>query len=140
LEKEYNENASTLAEKLLGNPLTGQLKQWVNWLTLRERAKYPGLFLSGSYIPLKVIGKYHKRVIAYYRRYNDQHLIVILPLSTATLEGDSLWEDTQIRLPETAPSDLVNILTAEVIDAGKILHLEEVFDVVPFALLRNSSD
>jgi hypothetical protein len=85
-----------------------------------------------------VIGKYHKRVIAYYRRYNDQHLIVILPLSTATLEGDSLWEDTQIRLPETAPSALVNLLTAEVIDAGKILHLEEVFDVVPFAILRNS--
>ena len=101
---------------------------------------YPGLFLSGSYIPLKVIGKYHKRVIAYYRSYKEQHLIVILPLSTARLEGDSLWEDTHIRLPETAPSVLINILTAEVIETDKTLNLDEVFDVVPFALLRNKSD
>ncbi len=140
LEKQYADDPAQLAEDLFSDPLTGQLKQWVTWLTLKERLNYPGLFLEGSYIPLKVIGKYRKRVIAYYRSHQEQQIIVILPLSTATLMGDYLWEDTQIRLPDPVPPTMINLLTGEQIETAKTIDLEEVFDIVPFAILRNNQD
>ena len=139
LKAAYARDPSTLASQLFGNPLSGKIKQWVTWLTLRERLSYPDLFLKGCYIPLKVIGKYHKRIIAFYRNYHDQHLVVVLPLSTATLEGDYLWEDTQIRLPESLPSQMMNLLTGQVSETVKSLFLEDIFDIVPFAVLRNDT-
>ncbi len=139
LEKDYADDPSELAEMLFSNPLSGELKQWISWLTLKERHSYPDLFLKGSYIPLKVIGKYHKRIIAFYRGYHNQHLVVVLPLSTATLKGDYLWEDTQIRLPEPVPPNMNNLLTKIPIETNKILHLEEIFDIIPFAILRNDT-
>ncbi len=140
LEKDYSADPEELAERLFSNPLTGKLKQWVTWLTLKERLDYPDLFLKGSYIPLKVIGKYHKRVIAFYRSHHSQQLVVILPLSTATLVGDYLWEDTQIRLPEPVPSTMVNLLTGTTVETARTLNLEEAFDIVPFAVLRNQQE
>ncbi len=137
LEQSYAEDPSALAESLFSNPLTGKLKQWVSWLTLKERQKYPDLFLKGSYIPLKVIGKYHKRIVAFYRGYDNQHLVVILPLSTAKLEGDYLWEGTQIRLPESVPEGMKNLLTGQPTETGTLLYVDEIFDIVPFAILRN---
>ncbi len=139
LEQAYADDPADLAERLFSNPLSGKLKHWVSWLTLKERNRFPDLFLKGSYIPLKVIGKYHKRVIAFYRSYHNQHLVVVLPLSTATLEGDYLWEDTQIRLPEPLPSGMKNLLTGQPVESAKSLFLEDVFDIVPFALLRNDA-
>lgn len=137
LEEAFEKDPAHMAMQIMNNPQSGRLKQWVTWITLRERSMFPELFLKGSYIPLKVIGQYHKRVIAFYRHYQKQHMVVILPLSTATLEGDYLWEDTQIRLPETVPSELRNIFTEMPVEAEKILHVDEVFDIVPFAILRN---
>ncbi len=138
IEKEYADDAQALAERLFSNPLDGKLKQWANWLTLKERIQYPDLFLKGSYMPLKVIGQNHKRVIAFYRSYHSQQMIVVLPLSTAALEGNYLWEDTQIRLPESVPSKMNNLLTNVSVETNNILHLEEIFDVIPFAILRNN--
>ena len=137
LEKEWSADPTTLARKLFNDPVTGKIKQWVNWLTLKERVNYPELFTEGSYQPLKVIGHYHKRIIAFHRAYRNQHMVVILPLSTASLEGDYLWEDTQIRLPGNIPSELRNLFTELPAETGNSLHLEDIFDVVPFAILRN---
>jgi (1->4)-alpha-D-glucan 1-alpha-D-glucosylmutase len=139
IENEFTTDPQSFAENLFGNPIDGRLKQWVTWLTLKERLQFPELFHMGNYIPLKVIGKYHKRVIAFCRSYQAQHMVVILPLSTATLEGDYLWEDTRIRLPEDIPSTMNNLLTNSQVETTKILHLEEIFDIIPFAILRNNA-
>ena len=138
LEKDYATDATALAKRLFSNPLNGTLKHWATWTTLQERLKFPDLFFKGSYIPLKVLGKYHKRVIAFYRNYSEQHLIVILPLSTITIDGDNLWEDTRIRMPGNIPPVLKNLLTGTLVETGNILNLENIFDIVPFAVLRNS--
>ncbi|SHJ36757.1 maltooligosyl trehalose synthase [Tangfeifania diversioriginum] len=135
--KNYQTDAANLAESLWHQPLDGQLKQWMNWLTLNERNQYPDLFQQGSYTPFKVSGKYKKHIIAFSRKFGHQHLIVILPLNTASMPANPDWEDTLVELPGTNVLALENRLTKQTLEAEKALNVEDLFDVVPFGFLRN---
>ncbi len=135
--KNYEKDAAGLAESLWQQPLDGQLKQWMSWLTLNERIQYPELFQEGDYTPLKVSGKYKKHIIAFSRKFGDQHLIIVLPLNTASLPANSNWEDTQVEFSETDIPALENRLTRQTFDAGQTLNVQDLFEVVPFGVLRN---
>ena len=134
----YETNAESLATKLWQNAVNGKVKHWLNWLTLQERIQHENLFLKGSYIPLKVTGKYKKHIVAFHRNFENEHLIVALPLNTANLPVDVDWEDTSIELPEIKATKLENRLTKEKFDTGKSLNVRDLFAVVPFGVLRNS--
>ncbi len=101
--EEYSANAFRLAARLWQNPVSGELKQFLSWLTLNERMKYNDLFLNGDYIPLNVTGRFRKNAIAFYRDHNDEHLAVILPLNTAGMPAGFKWGETQVELPDSAP-------------------------------------
>jgi maltooligosyltrehalose synthase len=135
--KNYQTDAANLAESLWHKPLDGQLKQWMNWLTLNERIQYPELFQKGSYAPLKVSGKYKQHIIAFSRKYKNEYLIVVLPLNTASLPSDVDWEDTAVELPGIEVQ-LENRLTKQKFEAEKALNVNELFVAVPFGVLRNS--
>jgi len=135
--KNYRADATRLAEGLWHQPLDGQLKQWISWLTLNERLHYPELLLKGNYTPFKVSGKYKKHIIAFHRNFEDEHLIVVLPLNTASLPANPGWEDTFVELPDMNVVALENRLTRQIFEAGKALNVWDLFAVVPFGFLRN---
>jgi (1->4)-alpha-D-glucan 1-alpha-D-glucosylmutase len=135
--EEYDTNASRLAKRLFNDPLNGKLKIWMNWVTLQERMRHPDLFLKGSYIPLKVTGRFHKHVMAFYRNWMDQHLVVIVPLNTAGLTDEVLWEETIIGLPENTSYQLQDVFTKNRIKTGGSLKVDEIFKPLPFALLKS---
>ncbi|MFW6310284.1 MAG: 4-alpha-glucanotransferase, partial [Prolixibacteraceae bacterium] len=139
-EKNYKRNAEALVEELWQNPLNGKIKHFVNRLTLQERIQHENLFLKGSYIPLKVTGKNRKNVIAFLRNFENEHLVVVLPLNTANLPVDADWEDTKIELPEIKTNKLENRFTKEKVKVGDSLNVQELFNIVPFAVLRNFAD
>ena len=125
----------SLLAKLWNQPLDGKVKQWISYLTLQERVKRPELFLKGSYIPLRISGKYKSNVMAFYRSYRDDHLVVVVPLHTACMPEGHTWEDTVIRLPDLAPVKWENIFTGENLSAGGELHASEIFREFPFAVM-----
>ena len=135
--KNYNNNAANLAEGLWHQALDGQLKQWINWLTLQERIQTPDLFLKGSYTALKVSGKYKKHIIAFHRNFEYEHLVVVLPLNTASMSADSYWEETWLEVPATLPPHWENRLTKNRIRISEKLSLNEIFSEVSFGFLRN---
>ncbi len=134
----YRENAVNLAENLWKDATNSRLKLWITWLTLQERMNHENLFLKGSYVPLKVSGEFEKNIIAFYRNFSDEHLIVVLPLNTAGLPDGFSWENTQIELPASAPSKWINRITNEQLVANKTLKTKEVFGVIPFGILASS--
>lgn len=138
IQKNYINDAPKLAEGLWHQPLNGQLKQWINWLTLHERVQHENLFLKGSYTPLNVSGKYKKHIIAFHRHFEEEHLIVVLPLNTASMPAHPNWENTAIELPETVVPALENRLTKQTVEAGKAFNVQDLFAVVPFGILRNA--
>ena len=137
LQNEYRNDAAALANNLFQNATNGKLKQWITWLTLNERIQSPELFLKGNYIPLKVSGRYKEHIIAFCRSYKNKYLIVVLPLNSGSMPLEQEWENTQIELPEMNTPALENRLTTQTFEAGKTLNVQNLFDVIPFGVLRN---
>lgn len=135
--KNYQTDTANLAESLWHQPIDGQIKQWISWLTLKERIQQPELFSKGDYIPLEVFGKFSKHVIAFCRKFENEYLIVGLPLNTASLPAKVDWEDTRIKLPKMEVAKLENRLTKQVFDVDNQLNVLELFEIIPFAVLRN---
>jgi (1->4)-alpha-D-glucan 1-alpha-D-glucosylmutase len=137
LQKKYQNDAAALAGNLWQNATDGKLKQWITWLTLNERIQFPELFLKGTYIPLKVTGKYKENIIAFSRSFDHEFLVVVLPLNTASLPARQDWEDTRVELPEMNSGTLENRLTRQLFEVGQGLNVQDLFDVIPFGILRN---
>ena len=114
----------------------GRIKQWISHLTLQERAAHPELFLKGSYIPLRVTGRFRNHVLAFCRSYRDEHLIVAVPLHTASMQEGQDWKETRIRLPELVPFTWEHRFTRESITGNGYLRVREIFQDAPFAILR----
>jgi malto-oligosyltrehalose synthase/4-alpha-glucanotransferase len=95
----------------------GSLKLWLTDKLLHQRAAMPELFSQGSYIPLATKGKYGDLVIAFARKHLRQWLVVVAPLHLAGLSTAPLtefnWEGTVVILPEDAPLEWQNPLTAD---------------------------
>ncbi len=137
LTEAWQTDAAILAKNLWENPVDPKIKHWAHWLTLQERRQFEVLFQEGSYIPLKTAGKYKKNVMAFYRNYFHDYMIVAVPINTATLPDGFNWEDTQIKLPGFQPTAMENRLTKNAITVGENLNVSDIFNVVPFAVLRS---
>lgn len=134
----HESQPAVLAGDLWQQAEDGKIKQWMNWVTLKERVNDEDLFLKGDYTPLVAEGKYRKHVMAFYRHFEEAHLIVVLPLNTASMPADLLWEDTWIEVPAAAPGDWENRLTGHPhAVADQKLFLDTLFEVIPFGVLRS---
>ncbi len=137
VERDYNgAEASELAQKLWEQATDGKIKHFITWLTLQERLRQPELFLRGSYSPLEIKGRFQKHLIAFHRHYRDEHLVVVLPLNTGAMPAGPNWEDTRVKLPALAPYRWENRLTKEVFKTAGKLEAGELFEKVPFGLLK----
>ncbi|MFW5821079.1 MAG: malto-oligosyltrehalose synthase [Bacteroidota bacterium] len=77
--RDYLTDPVSMTQRLWQNTTNGFIKHWISYLTLQERTKDPDLFIRGSYIPLKIKGKYKKHIMAFLRRHRDSYLLVVLP-------------------------------------------------------------
>lgn len=133
----FGKDAAGFASDCWEKFINGRMKHWVTWLTLQERRQFENLFLKGDYLPLKVVGDHARHVIAFYRHYRMEHLLVVLPLNTASLQEDFNWEGTWVECPDDLPEKWENRLTKKVIESNGKIAVSELFGIIPFAYLRN---
>lgn len=131
---EHHADASDLIQKLWRNLRDGKIKQLVSYICLQERKTKEELFQQGTYIPLVVEGKYKKHITAFYRRFKDEHLLIILPLQTAELPDIIDWKKTSVKLPEFAPVKWDNKLTRKIVKTEGEIMIKDAFDIVPFGI------
>ena len=133
-------DTSGFVKKLWRRSENGLIKQWLTFLTLSERKMHKNLFLKGSYVPVEVEGKYRKHLIAFCRHFEDDDLLVVLPLNTAALPAKCKWEDTRLLLPDIKLQQWENILSKDVYANTNLLEVQAIFKDVPFGFLRGTAD
>ena len=129
-------------DELWQNRFDGRIKFWLTHQLLRARQQNPTLFAEGQYIPLTVAGEYAKHIIAFARQHEQDWYVVVAPLHTAQLcrqQNKDVcgldWKNTQIMLPDNAPSTWTNQLTGAT-GNGRTISVQTVFEQIPAALLR----
>jgi (1->4)-alpha-D-glucan 1-alpha-D-glucosylmutase len=130
-----------LARELMKTREDGRLKLYVSQRLLCLRRETPGLFVGGSYAPLR--GNQH--VAAFARSFEGQSLVIAAPVQIATLArgalvapvGPELWREDRLVVPGRAYRDLFTgrELTAVDVDGRATLKLADVFGELPVAAL-----
>ena len=95
--------------ELLRSWRDGRIKQYLIAALLRLRRNLPTLFARGEYLPLSVLGPAAGRALAFARRDEDGHcLLVVVPRLCDALLADDLplvpprhWGTTRVQLPES---------------------------------------
>ena len=84
----------------------GRAKLYLTWRLLQLRRAHPGLFLSDSYVPLRVTGAQARHAIAFARRNGPESAITVAARFTTSLAGPgelpvgpACWSDTRIEVP-----------------------------------------
>ncbi|MFW5663433.1 MAG: malto-oligosyltrehalose synthase [bacterium] len=137
-------DAEALLKVLLENATDGRIKLWYTACLLHARRQNPVLFVKGEYIALTVSGKRKAHLLAFARKHEDQWVLVVVPLITATLSDqtgaacllDTAWGDTCIQLPPEAPHNWTNTITSKTVKGKDILMAAQVLTgVAPLVLL-----
>lgn len=134
--RDYRKDPERFIQNLWHNQENGKIKHWTGYISLQERVDHEDLFLKGSYIPLKVKGMYKNNIIAFYRRYRDNHLMVILPLHTAGMPDEQDWKNTRVIIPKFSPVKWINKLSGELFKISGYLEANALFSKLPFGILR----
>ncbi|KTT57237.1 maltooligosyl trehalose synthase [Pseudomonas oryzihabitans] len=123
----------------------GEIKQQVLAAVLQLRKQQPQLFTEGRYLPLTVVGSHADQVLAFARTWEQQAVIVIVPVHASDLmqsDGNlrfsaEAWQDTRIKLPETLSMYRFGetFAPASVHDQKKELSVGEVLARFPLGLL-----
>ena len=122
----------------------GRIKLLLTSILLNERKANPDLFLYGDYIPAETGGKYGSNIIGFVRKHKDSRLACILPLHSGYLsskeDGEHFssinWRDSHITLPEDINCTWQDIITGRTFDAGGEIPAGELFNGMPFAVLK----
>ena len=133
--EKHASGAGQLAVELWKEATNGKIKQWISWLTLTARKQKENLFFQGSYISLRVNGEHKNNIIAFIRNFDNDYLLIALPLNMASLRKGFTWENTQIELPASAPKKWMNRITDVPVAGESVLNAGEIFSSVPFGVL-----
>jgi len=142
---------TALVRELARSNFDARAKMFVTHAALEFRRRHETLFRDGHYIPVEVQGPHRAHVCAFARRRGDELAVIVAPRWTVGLTrgaevpplGEEVWADTTLELPfAAAPSEYENIFTGEKVRpvsvaAGLRLHLRDVFQSWPVALLTN---
>lgn len=123
----------------------GQIKLWLTHTLLQIRNTNPELFASADYIPLKVKGKAKEYIFAFARKYQQEWIILVVPLHLAKLSNkqqrkvnELKWKNTRIILPENAPEEFNNLITKLKSKVENEIFVKDIFENLPFAILRST--
>lgn len=119
-----------------------RLKLFLIMKGLKVRKRHSDLFLNGSYIPLKITGRFSRHVVAFARHMGNQWCVTAVPRFLAGLItpqqtplGMDIWEDTSVVLPSGAPGRWNSVLTGQNLTIKHHLPMGEIFEFFPAALL-----
>ena len=137
---------ASLARELLAAKEDGRVKLYVTWRGLTCRRERAGLFSAGEYLPAEIRGQRRDHVFAFARRDGGRLAVVAVPRLLTRLAGDgalpvgeSVWRDTQLRIPGVAGGrSLRNLFTGETMSVDRMngaLRAGDVFATFPVALL-----
>ena len=138
-----------LIQALLNRWQDGRIKLFLTSRALNFRRAHRGLFLEGAYQPLQATGTKKENVLAFVRHKEGHWAVTAVPRFVTKLAragrpptGESVWAASALLLPRGAPSDWVNVLTGEKLQARtskqrRTLPLGEVFNKFPVALLAS---
>ncbi|ADV67452.1 malto-oligosyltrehalose synthase [Deinococcus maricopensis] len=114
IEREAARNALKLAQTLLRDFMTGDVKLLVTWAALQARRAHPELFMHGTYTPITA----GRHVLAFARTHGAQVAVTVTPRLTALLTRDphawavgAAWGSRTLPLPSAGV--YVNVLTGE---------------------------
>jgi (1->4)-alpha-D-glucan 1-alpha-D-glucosylmutase len=136
-----------LIQDLLNRWQDGRIKLFLTSRALNFRRAHPQLFLEGAYRLLQATGAKKMNVFAFMKHTRDAWAITAVPRLVTKLAppgrpptGDSVWAVNALLLPRKAPTDWVNVLTGERLQACALkqrlsLPLAKVFGKFPVALL-----
>ena len=131
-----------LVQDLLSTKEDGRIKLFLIYRALKAKKAHQEVFRSGSYLPLESAGIFRNHVIVFAWRYQRQWVLVIAPrfLSHLIKEGGfplgrHVWQNTEVIMPDGAPTAWWNVITSEVLSAGKALSVGDVLLSFPVALL-----
>ena len=147
-----SDDARALCHELLANRVDGCIKLYVHYKTLNFRKGRRGLFSSGEYTPLSIVGTRANHVVAFARRLGDSVALVAVPRLVTRLIpsddqvplGEPVWQNTRLLLPaDIASRDWCNPFTGESFvasrDDGQLsLGVAEIFAHFPIALLSRA--
>ena len=131
-----------LVQDLLATREDGKIKLFLIYRALKAKKAHREIFRSGAYLPLESAGRFRSHVITFAWRHQRQWALVIAPrfLSHLIQEGDlplgrKVWQDTEVIMPNGAPAAWRNVITSEVLSAGKTLPVGDALLSFPVALL-----
>ena len=124
----------------------GRLKLWMTHVLLQERKANPDLFLHGSYIPLKIEGRFSDHVLAFARVHKNSWIIAAIPLFIASVDatkkepGNIKWGDTAILLPELAPQKWSDVIAGQEFSFRGSIKLAELMKFPGPVFLKSIQD
>ena len=143
---------TTLLNELITHWHDGRVKQALLASLLQFRRDHPALFVDGDYEPLVIKGAKDQHVLAFTRRAGNEVLLVAVArwpwqlagaLATPHIHADA-WADTRLALTdrhEAGTGDALgqlpwlDVITGRHIAAGNELHLGEIMQPLPVAVL-----
>ena len=143
--------ASETPAALLGAWRDGRVKQQVIARALAARARLPGLFAHGTYLPLQAEGPAAEHVLAFARVHEGHAALVAVGRLLAPLLGDAAraplapvtsWRETTLPLPRnlmsrTWSNALGDTLPASLQrDGAAHIAVDELFATLPVAMLE----
>ncbi|MFH1369384.1 MAG: malto-oligosyltrehalose synthase [Elusimicrobiota bacterium] len=136
------ENNGGLLAELLASKNDGRIKLLLVYAALQFRKDNPGLFGEGSYVPVQVVGKKKDNLFAFARHKDGEWALCVVPRLPVSLLGSAekidgnVWDDTYIKLPESAPRRWNNVITANFIESeNSALYIKNVLAEFPAGLL-----
>ncbi|MBU7584005.1 MAG: malto-oligosyltrehalose synthase [Nostoc sp. TH1S01] len=125
--------------ELLTQKTDGRIKLFLTLQALKARTKYLSLFQNGEYQPLQVHGTHANHIIAFARQHDKQTAIAIVPRFLTSLIppgqpplGESVWQDTHLKLPTKTWQ---NLLTHQTLQTRDTLPISQALSHFPVALL-----
>lgn len=133
-----------LINELLATKENGRIKLFLIYQALAARRANLEIFQHGTYLPLKVEGKFENHVIAFARKTENVWAVTMAPRFLAGVVkegeyplGELAWADTRVVMPEGTPVLWKDAITAQVVTGEGELPMSKALQYFPVALLIN---
>jgi (1->4)-alpha-D-glucan 1-alpha-D-glucosylmutase len=134
-----------LIDELFSTKEDGRIKLFLTHKVLQARKEHLDVFLKGDYVPLEVSGKFKEHIVAFARHIGDTMAVAVAPRFFTTLVqpgeyplGEQVWADTQLQLPQGAPSTWRDAITNQTISESGKIAIGQILQHFPVALLFNT--
>ena len=131
-----------LVKRLRGDLLDPTIKLFTLYQALQVRKQHHDFFLKADYQPLTVTGSQSENLLAFVRTWQQEQIIVIVPMHIATLSltenlplGAACWKDTQLTATQSLEGTWYNAFTDEKLTLDKQIPVSQVLNEFPIALL-----